>query len=297
MDVKSNVKKRREERIKQLMMADRHASARDPIPVNPPMSTGTKPPETIRPSNGEELDPEWVWKSNNDRWKESPVYSTNIAGTVDGKLSIKQNGSFFKHLFIRFGMSLVVFIILWGINETRPSWAMPLRAFVAQSLTEEMDFASVQAWYGRNFGGAPSFIPIFGQREEAGQKVSGTVEFSRPLSGKIVQPFAFNMRGVEIIPDSYSKDGETVQSIQTGRVLKVSQDALIGETIVIQHGGGYVSIYGHLGQLFVTEGDWIEAGDTIASLPSSSTAQEETLYLAIQQDGRFMDPAEVIPFD
>ncbi|MNW08820.1 Stage IV sporulation protein FA [compost metagenome] len=88
-----------------------------------------------------------------------------------------------------------------------------------------------------------------------------------------------------------------VKSTKTGRVVSVSRDALTGMTVVIQHAGGYESLYGHLDEPFVEKGDWVESGDVIGLLPSKSSPPYATLYFALKINDRYIDPAELISFD
>ncbi|MNC72583.1 Stage IV sporulation protein FA [compost metagenome] len=88
-----------------------------------------------------------------------------------------------------------------------------------------------------------------------------------------------------------------VKSTGTGRVISVTRDAITGMTVAIQHAGGYESLYGHLEEPFVEKGDWVESGDVIGVLPSKSSPPYTTLYFALKNNDRYIDPAELISFD
>ncbi|MFD3260674.1 peptidoglycan DD-metalloendopeptidase family protein [Paenibacillus lentus] len=345
MDVKSNVKRRREERIKQLvsgeerrssapsLFAERnrgdadvadgqrntaHRSAAQPAGnrlhglygMNTPLeetTAGSRDMNDIvngqpvwenrqnpKAADEKEQDPEWMWKHGQGRWKDSGLFGEQQPPVLpnDGKRT-----SFWSMLFIRFSISMLLFAGLWAINRYEPPWSGSIRLFVAHSLTHEMDFGAAEAWYIRNFGGAPTFIPIFRQHEDKGVKVNNSSSFTVPLEGKIAGAFALSLKGVNIVPVSDSSTGLQVKSVETGRVLSVGNDAFTGETVVIQHASGYVSIYGHLQQSFVEKGDWVEAGDLIGKLEAPSEQAVPTLYFALKKDERYIDPADVIPFD
>ncbi|WMT40125.1 M23 family metallopeptidase [Paenibacillus sp. D2_2] len=131
-----------------------------------------------------------------------------------------------------------------------------------------MDFGAIEAWYEKNIGGAPSFIPIFNHNEDKGMKVGAAGGFISPLTGNLANPFALSLKGVEVIPKELAADNTMVRSIDTGRVLDVNLDALTGMTVTVQHSNGYKSIYGHLEQALVSKGDWVEGGNPIGSLGS-----------------------------
>jgi stage IV sporulation protein FA len=240
-----------------------------------------------------EPDPELLWKSGQGNWRE-PGHTEVGEGAVPGN---HKSSSFWSMLFMRLVISTAIFIAIWGVNKFEPSWSTPVRAFIAQSLTQELDFGAMESWYEENFGGSPIFIPIFQQVEEKGMKVNSLKGFVTPLNGTVATPFALNLKGIEITPSELSSSGTGVQNIETGRVLEVSQDAFTGKTVSVQHASGMISMYGHLEQLFVEKGDWLETGELIGSLAASSGSSQPTLYFALKKDNRYIDPSDVIPFD
>lgn len=301
MDVKSNVKKRRAERIRQLTMED----AVGPLP--PDQGWGSAPGRAAAPprtkpwpvsagQDDSDPDPELLWKRGQGRWQD-PYAGAYGSGKGDDELMGPGPGkrsTFWFAMFVRLVISTLLFAAIWGMNRYEPAWATPIRAFIAKSLTVEMDFQAAQAWYERNFGGAPSLIPIFKTNEDHGLRVGGAAGFSLPIEGSLASPFALSLKGVEIIPDTGSLQ---VKAIETGRVLRVAREAETGQTVTVQHAGGYVSVYGHLEQISVEKGDWLEGGDVLGSLPPRTQSPLPTLYFAIKKDDRYIDPADVIPFD
>jgi len=302
MDVKSNVKKRREERIRQLTSTEEYKPVhqermRNDQPYRSSAQSGQGNIVGYNSISDEtEPDPELLWKKGQGRWQDSGGYHTGGSGG-DDYFGDKKRPSFWTALFLRLMISALIFIGIWGIERYEPDWAFPVRAFVARALTEEMDFGAIEAWYERNIGGAPSFIPIFNHNEDKGMKVGATGGFISPLTGHLANPFALSLKGVEVIPKELTADNTMVRSIDTGRVLDVKLDALTGMTVTIQHSNGYKSIYGHLEQALVSKGDWIEGGNPIGNLGSTEGETLPTLYFAIKKNDQFIDPADVISFD
>lgn len=300
MDVKMNVKKRRQERIRQLTVGE---LAKGQAYIGGVGLSSTrreegsfevKREEAQSPSDRfqEELDPEVLWKRGQGRWNESG-YRMDGHSDDPGR----RRSSFWTRLFIRTAISAVVFIAIWGMNRFEPEWAFPIRAFVAESLTKEMDFGAVEAWYEETFGGAPSFIPIFKHTGEKGVKVGSVHGFVAPIEGMLAGPFALSLKGVEIIPLTDSIEGDPVKVVETGRIVSVNEDALTGLTVKVEHAEGYESIYGRLGRTLVSKGDWVEAGDTLGILTIPMDAVHPTLYFALKKNDRYVDPTDVIPFD
>ncbi|WP_059049653.1 M23 family metallopeptidase [Paenibacillus senegalimassiliensis] len=297
MDVKTNVRKRREQRIRELTMQGQvklTPAERDKISDRPTVSYFERL-GTAESAEGIERDPELLWKRGQGRWQ--APYAGAYGGDGDGGDSGPKS-SIWSAMFARLMISAMLFAGFWGIHHYEPSWASPIRVFVAQSLTEEMDFKAIETWYTSHFGGAPSFIPIFETHEEDSLKVGAQSGFTPPLEGSLAGPFALSLKGVEIVPDTVRSAGVVqVRSIETGRILSVANDALTGLTVTVQHAGGYVSVYGRLDQISVDKGDWLEGGDVLGTLPQFVQTPRPTLYFALKKEDRYIDPADVVPLD
>lgn len=291
MDVKTNVKKRREERIRQLTAGDIVNS----LSVTTQSASEPKSPHTSIdnvPSpitSYEDADPEIVWKHSNP-WR-------NMSDTEDSDRNNNRPYRFWRGQGIRLIISVVIFAAVYGVQYAQFPWSFPVQAAVVQSLTHEMDFSKVEVWYENTFGSSPSFIPIFKHHDSQGIKVEGTAGFVSPLDGKVVSPFAVSLNGIEVSPSGQSASGFSVECVQTGRVIDVKQDAITGKTIVIQHADGYVTTYGRMEQVFVQKNDWIEGGELIGSIPATTSNPQSTLYFSMEKSGQYIDPTDVIMFD
>jgi murein DD-endopeptidase MepM/ murein hydrolase activator NlpD len=89
--------------------------------------------------------------------------------------------------------------------------------------------------------------------------------------------------------------GTPVKACADGTVLDVKVDDMLGQEVIIQHGGGITSIYANLtNQVNVKKGQKVEAGDVIGAV--GQTAQSEIalvphLYFAMQKNGTYVDPS------
>ena len=70
----------------------------------------------------------------------------------------------------------------------------------------------------------------------------------------------------------------------------MTTDAKLGNSVTIDHGNGYVSIYRNAGDPLVTEGSEIDKGDIIYVIGEKNTS----LGYQIQQDEKYIDPEELI---
>jgi murein DD-endopeptidase MepM/ murein hydrolase activator NlpD len=88
--------------------------------------------------------------------------------------------------------------------------------------------------------------------------------------------------------------GTPIRAINHGRVLLAEHLYFEGGFIVIDHGRGLMSLYLHLSDFMVKEGDVVAAGQVIASSGGSGRATGPHLHLAVRWQGIYLDPAVVL---
>lgn len=84
--------------------------------------------------------------------------------------------------------------------------------------------------------------------------------------------------------------GSRVRAIHDGRVVFADWLRGAGLLLIIDHGGGYLSLYGHNQTLLKEAGDLVKAGEIIANVGSSGGRSSPALYFAIRQKGQPVDP-------
>lgn len=115
-----------------------------------------------------------------------------------------------------------------------------------------------------------------------------------PVEGRIGMPFGavqadgkLRSRGVLISASA----GADVHAIASGQVVFADWLRGFGLLLIIDHGKGYMSLYGYNRSLFREVGDRVEAGDLIATVGDSGGRERSGLYLELRKDGRPFDPA------
>ena len=118
-------------------------------------------------------------------------------------------------------------------------------------------------------------------------------KLSWPTTGKISKAPGRAMRkggakwsGVIIA----STPGSTVNAVASGRVAFAGWFRTLGLLLIIDHGDGYMSLYGHNQELHKKSGDWVKAGDIVATVGDSGGQQSTGLYFEIRHDGTAQDP-------
>lgn len=87
-----------------------------------------------------------------------------------------------------------------------------------------------------------------------------------------------------------AKEGDPVYAIHYGRVVFSDWLRGFGLLMIISHGDGYMSLYGHNQVLFRETGDWVNAGENIASVGDSGGQSQVGLYFEIRHSGKPTNP-------
>ncbi|MEN4749426.1 murein hydrolase activator EnvC [Pseudomonas sp. Ps21-P2] len=87
--------------------------------------------------------------------------------------------------------------------------------------------------------------------------------------------------------------GSQVRAVHGGRVVFADWLRGAGLLVILDHGNGYLSLYGHNQSLLKEAGDVVKAGEAISTVGNSGGGQDTpALYFAIRQQGRPSDPAQ-----
>ena len=87
-----------------------------------------------------------------------------------------------------------------------------------------------------------------------------------------------------------ANEGTPVKAIHRGRVVFADYLRGQGMLIILDHGDGYMSLYGHNQSLTRAIGEWVESGDTIAKVGNTGGLSHSGLYFEIRRNGKPQDP-------
>ena len=86
--------------------------------------------------------------------------------------------------------------------------------------------------------------------------------------------------------------GSQEHAVHGGRVVFADWLRGAGLLVILDHGNGYLSLYGHNQSLLKDAGQIVKAGEAIATVGTSGGQNTPALYFAIRQQGRPSDPAQ-----
>lgn len=105
-----------------------------------------------------------------------------------------------------------------------------------------------------------------------------------------------NHDGIDIGGTGGNLDGQAADSIGGGKVTEVGYDENgYGNYVVVDHGDGYTSLYGHLQKATVKQGDTVSAGQQVGVIGSTGSSSAPHLHLRVHKNGQSIDPRTVIP--
>ncbi|MBG8561276.1 murein hydrolase activator EnvC [Pseudomonas qingdaonensis] len=86
--------------------------------------------------------------------------------------------------------------------------------------------------------------------------------------------------------------GSQVHAVHGGRVVFADWLRGAGLLVILDHGNGYLSLYGHNQSLLKNAGDVVKSGEAISTVGNSGGQDTAALYFAIRQQGRPSDPTQ-----
>jgi len=89
-----------------------------------------------------------------------------------------------------------------------------------------------------------------------------------------------------------AREGSEVRAIARGRVAYADWLRGYGLLLIIDHGDGYMSLYGHNQSLVKEVGDWVEVNEAIASVGMSGGQKKSALYFEIRKNGQPNNPGK-----
>ncbi len=121
--------------------------------------------------------------------------------------------------------------------------------------------------------------------------VEGNLDW--PVAGSLINDFGQARAGGPLKWNGVvvgAPGGTLVQAVYYGRVAYADWLPGLGLLIILDHGAGYMSLYGHNEALLKVAGDWVVPGETIAHVGDSGGRTKTALYFEIRQNGEPIDP-------
>jgi len=114
-----------------------------------------------------------------------------------------------------------------------------------------------------------------------------------PAEGRLLNKFGSSRRGESLKWQGVkigATTGNEVRAVYTGKVIFADWFRNLGLLIIIDHGDGYMTLYGYNQNLLKKPGDWVLGGETIAYVGDTGGQATPGVYFEIRHRGKAQNP-------
>jgi murein DD-endopeptidase MepM/ murein hydrolase activator NlpD len=135
------------------------------------------------------------------------------------------------------------------------------------------------------------------ERSRAGLVAHGSGVFIWPLQGRITSPYGARRRrgsrhtGVDIA----TTYGTPIWAADAGEVIFAGWWDGYGKAVVIDHGKGIATVYGHMSRLYPSVGATVAKGQTIGLEGSTGYSTGPHLHFEVRRNGKPVNPMPYLP--
>jgi murein DD-endopeptidase MepM/ murein hydrolase activator NlpD len=94
--------------------------------------------------------------------------------------------------------------------------------------------------------------------------------------------------------DLAAPEGDEVLAVRDGVVTELGEDPIYGKYVIIQHGGNWVSLYGHLSIIETVLRSSVRSGNLIGRVGSTGQSTGPHLHFELRQNGEAQDPGRFL---
>lgn len=122
------------------------------------------------------------------------------------------------------------------------------------------------------------------------------ISFIKPVSGVLTSRFGSRWGRTHTGVDIGASTGTTIKAANGGTVIFSGWKGSLGKLVVISHGNGIQTYYGHCSSLLVSAGETVSAGQAIAKVGSTGRSTGPHLHFEIRVNGSAINPQSYIGY-
>lgn len=116
-----------------------------------------------------------------------------------------------------------------------------------------------------------------------------------PAKGVISSPFGYRWGTLHTGIDVAADIGEPIYAAHSGRITYAGWMGGYGLTVVVNHGRGWETLYGHTSALYVAPGDTVQSGQPIAAVGNTGYSTGPHLHFEVREQGTPQNPIRYLP--
>jgi murein DD-endopeptidase MepM/ murein hydrolase activator NlpD len=145
-------------------------------------------------------------------------------------------------------------------------------------------------------------------REASGQRADGTTVTAAPAArgssgsglvwpadGGVSSPFGFRWGRLHAGIDIDSGSGAPIRAAKAGTVIMAAYNGGYGNCVIIDHGGGFTTLYAHQSRMLVSSGESVSRGETIGYVGGTGNVTGPHLHFETRVGGNPEDPQRYLP--
>lgn len=120
--------------------------------------------------------------------------------------------------------------------------------------------------------------------------------YSLPVSGRITSRYGYRIHPIYGIRkfhngvDIAAPAGTPIRACDDGKVIRAGWMGATGKTVIIDHGSGWATSYGHCSSIYVSTGQVVTAGQTIAGVGTTGLSTGNHLHWMVYRNGHHVNP-------
>lgn len=122
------------------------------------------------------------------------------------------------------------------------------------------------------------------------------ISFIKPVSGVLTSRFGARWGRTHTGVDIGASTGTTIKAANSGTVIFSGWKGTLGKLVVISHGNGIQTYYGHCSSLLVSAGETVSSGQAIAKVGSTGRSTGPHLHFEIRVNGSAINPQSYIGY-
>ncbi len=252
------------------------------------------------------------------------AYESSRRGRAEKSMSRRE-----RTLLLRLLVSSAILLLAVVARVLTPEWLGTLEERVSEAMRAEMDVQEVFSAVGRAVSGAEeggwdevcravfapggeSAAPIAGViteqespprygEENTPAQVSLTQQvlgfsYAAPLAAETSSPFGIRQdpfSGEEDFHygiDLAAEEGREICAFADGTVRTAGKSTILGNYLILDHAGGFSTLYAHCSRLLVTAGEEIALGAPVAEVGQSGSATGPHLHFELQRGSVYLNP-------